>query len=335
MEQTACPLCGSSHGTVCLTQYDVNLGREPDRPFTLLRCNECRFRYLSPRPSPDEIGIYYPTEYYPPAELQQRKAVDRFFKRLSRRVKQGIREEFYGYPAAPRSVGVRMLRKALLSPQYWYRRLVGREMLPYRGQGRLLDVGCGPGRLLQDLRDQGWDVFGVDFSTVAVERARSMGLNVRHGTLQSAAFDESFFDVVLFNHSLEHMYDPINALKEARRILKPGGVLVLHLPNAGSTEARVFGKWWVSWDLPRHLLHFDPVTVQRLVKTAGFEKESIQTSLSKSSFLGSVDYVYEHVLKTSRRHGSMLRHLSAVLCVILGHLGSGGELKVYAFKPGT
>lgn len=335
MEKTSCPLCGSSHGAVCLTQRDLNLDREPDRVFTLMRCNQCRFVYLNPRPSPDEIRAYYPAEYYPPAELHPRKQVDRFFKRVSRGVKQGIREEFYGYPAPALPAGKQMLRRALLFPQYCYRKAVGRDMLPFRGEGRLLDVGCGPGRLLQELREQGWNVSGVDFSTLAVERAHSVGLNVKQGDLMSAAFKDNAFDVVLFNHSLEHMYDPIKTLQEAYRILRPGGALVLYLPNAGSVEARLFGKWWVSWDLPRHLLHFDRKTVERLVTTVGFEPERIQTSMSKSSFLGSVDYVYKHVLGTNRRHGWILRHLSGVLCIVLGHLGWGGELKVYAAKPAS
>ena len=70
----------------------------------------------------------------------------------------------------------------------WHLRFAGRDILPFESQGRLLDVGCGPGRLLQELRGQGWDVYGVDFSPVAVSRAQSIGLNVKECDLLTAGF---------------------------------------------------------------------------------------------------------------------------------------------------
>ncbi len=289
--------------------------------------------YLSPRPTREEIKAYYPEEYYPPAELSQRKKVDRFFKRLSGYLKKGIREEFYGYPGVQRSWLARAVRRVLLYPEYCHLRLVGRDILPFRGQGRLLDVGCGPGRLLQELREQGWDVQGVDFSSTAVSRAQRVGLNVRQGDLLTVGFDDNCFDVVLFSHSLEHVFDPVATLREARRILKPGGRLLLFLPNAGSAEAALFGQWWVAWDPPRHLFHFDKGSVTRLLDKAGFGIVEIRTGTSKSSFLGSIDCAYQNVLRTPKKHGGLLRHTAGIGCLVLGHLGYGGDLKVVAEKP--
>jgi SAM-dependent methyltransferase len=332
METLACLLCGTKGGTSmavpCGGDDEMLKGRE----FTVETCR-CGFVYLNPRPTSEEIGSYYPTEYYPPAELVQRRSSDRLMKRLLRALKKGIREEFYGYPAARRSWWARACRRLLLFPEYVHLRLVGRDILPYRGTGRLLDVGCGPGRLLQELRDQGWDVHGLDFSAVAVERACSVGLDVRHGDLLTAGFKSDEFDVVLFNHSLEHVYDPAATLREALRILKPGGAVVVYLPNAGSAEAALFGRWWVVWDPPRHLYHFTKHTLARLLGQTGFRAVAIRTSVGKSSFLGSVDRVYRHVLNSSRRHGSLMRHAAGSLCLLFGHLGYGGDLRAIAEKP--
>lgn len=332
MEAVACIICGSTGGTTRVVPCTGNCDSNKQQTFTLITCG-CGFTYLSPRPTREEIKAYYPEEYYPPAELSHRKQVDRLFKRLSSFMKKGIREDFYGYPGEPRSWLVRVVRRFLLYPEYWHLRFVGRDILPFKGQGRLLDVGCGPGRLLQELRGHGWDVYGVDFSSVAVSRAQSVGLNVRQSDLLTAGFENNFFDVVLFSHSLEHVYDPIATLHEARRILRPGGSLLLYLPNAGSVEARLFGQWWIAWDPPRHLFHFNRRSVTRLLDKAGFGVVEIKTSTSKSSFLGSADCVYRNVLASRKRHGGVLRQTAGVGCLLLGHLGYGGELKVMAEKP--
>ena len=333
METVTCILCGSTGGRTRVVPYTGECNADAkNQTFTLITCY-CGFTYLNPRPTREEIKAYYPSEYYPPAELSSRTPVDRFFKRLSKTMKRGIREEFYGYPGASRSWVTRLLRRMVLYPEYWHLRFVGRDILPFKGQGRLLDVGCGPGRLLQELRGQGWDVHGVDFSSVAVSRAQSVGLNVKEGDLLTACFESDFFDVVIFSHSLEHVYDPVATLSEARRILKPGGWVLLYLPNVGSAEVALFGELWVAWDTPRHLFHFDKGSSARVLEMAGFLAAKAKTSTSKSSFLGSADRYFQDVVKSQRKHGSFLRHAAGVGCLVLGHLGYGGELKVVAEKP--
>ena len=333
METVVCILCGYTGGRARVVPYTGECNADAkDQTFTLITC-PCGFTYLNPRPTREEITVYYPSEYYPPAELSSRTPVDRLFKRLSKVMKKGIREEFYGYPGKSRGWVARLLRRMVLYPEYWHLRFVGRDILLFKGQGRLLDVGCGPGRLLQELRGQGWDVYGVDFSSVAVSRAQSAGLNVKEGDLLTSGFENNFFDVVVFSHSLEHVYDPVATLREARRILRPGGRVLLYLPNAGSAEASLFGQWWVAWDPPRHLFHFDKHSSARLLEMAGFQVVKAKTSASKSSFLGSTDCYFRHVVKSQRKHGSFLRHAAGVGCLILGHLGYGGELKIMAEKP--
>jgi 2-polyprenyl-3-methyl-5-hydroxy-6-metoxy-1,4-benzoquinol methylase len=335
VESVSCTLCGSNSSTLKVRQHDINLAQD-ERVFTIVRCNQCGLIYLNPRPSPSEIHVYYPTEYYPLEESSERKTIDRFFKRVSKWLKKRIREDFYGYPGPTSSRSRRFLRRLALYPEYWHLKWAGREIIPFRGEGRVLDVGCGPGRLLRVLRDQGWETYGVDFSPVAVEYAtKKHGLNVKLGKLEEASYKGDFFDVVMFHHSLEHVYEPVETLREAHRTLKPGGLLLIMIPNAGSFEARVFGKWWVHWDVPRHLFHFNKKTMALLLEKAGFQLMKIQDGLGRSSFLGSMDYVYKHVLRVQRKHGFLVRRLASWCCLLIGHLGSGSEMKVYAEKPRT
>jgi len=149
----------------------------------------------------------------------------------------------------------------------------------------------------------------------------------------TAGFKEDWFDVVLFNHSLEHVYDPAATLSEALRILKPGGAVVIYLPNAGSAEAALFDRWWVAWDPPRHLYHFTKCSLTRLLEQTGYRTVSIRTSLGKSTTLRSVDRVYRHVLNSPKQHGSLMRHGAGPLCLLFGHLGYGGDLHAVAEKP--
>jgi len=150
-------------------------------------------------------------------------------------------------------------------------------IIPYRGDGRTLDVGCGPGQVLGTLRDHGWDTYGVDFSPIAVEYARRQrGLNVTLGDLLQAGYKDAFFDVVLFNHCLEHVYNPIETLREVYQILKPGGLLPINIPNASSFEAWLFGEYWTQWSPPQHLHHFTKQIMRRLLTLTGFHSVQIR-----------------------------------------------------------
>jgi SAM-dependent methyltransferase len=315
-----------------MTQKDINLGRG-EETFSIVQCNSCGLLYLNPRPSQSEIHAYYPSDYYPLEEPRPRRRIDGFFKRLSNVQKKMIREEFYGYPSPPRSWGHRLIRRMLLFPEHLHLKLVGRAPLPYRGEGRILDVGCGPGKLLKTFREQGWDTYGVDFSPVAVDYARRQhNLNVALGELSSAGYKDNFFDVVMFNHCLEHIFHPVETLREVHRILKPGGLLMICIPNAGGVEARLFGKWWIQWDVPRHLYHFTKTTMGHLLQQTGFRVEKIEDGVGKSFFLGSVDVIYKYVFKWNAKHGAFMRHVASPLCQLFGMIGRGSEMKVFAEK---
>lgn len=323
MERVGCELCGSKEAVVVVRQKDL-LHRVTDEEFTIVRCAACGLLYLNPRPAPAEIGRFYPEHYF--GEPARPRAVSR--------VKRWLMEEFYGYPGPPISAAVRLLRRALLWPEAVRRAATGRTILPWVGRGRLLDVGCGHGVSAAMLLAQGWDVQGLDFSESSVALARRLlGDRVRAGDLESVRYPDRSFDVVLMSHSLEHMYHPVKVLAEVRRILDDGGRLVIAVPNADSWEARLFGRWWVNWDPPRHLYHFGRETLTRLLREAGFRVVRMGTGVTAAHCLSSLERAWTRGAGGGIPAGRWVERLLArPFCLLAGNLGAGTELIVHAAK---
>jgi len=147
------------------------------------------------------------------------------------------------------------------------------KIVRFKRKGRLLDVGTGVGTLMSVAAKRGFTAQGVEVSEWASAFARKeKGLDVLTGTLEDARFGTESFDVVVINHTLEHVANPRTLLTEVRRILKNDGLLVIGVPNIGSIMARLRGGKWASLRPEEHIWHFTPVTLKRLVAETGFAK---------------------------------------------------------------
>lgn len=136
--------------------------------------------------------------------------------------------------------------------------------------GRLLDVGCGPGLLLSVARRRGYTVFGCDVSAWAAQHARDLGFDVMTGPLESLRYPSGQFDVVIVNHTLEHVPGPVELLSEARRILSDEGVLVVGAPNFGSLLSQLMRGRWAGLLPDQHLWHFTRHTLRLMLEQTGF-----------------------------------------------------------------
>lgn len=143
----------------------------------------------------------------------------------------------------------------------------------FRKSGKLLDVGAGVGCLVASALRYGFSAQGIEVSKWAARFAREeKGLPIRTGLLEDAEFGPDYFDVVVINHVLEHVDDPKGMLAEVRRILKPGGMLVIGVPNIGSIMAHLKGGRWASLRPEEHIWHFTPVTLKHLVRESFFKE---------------------------------------------------------------
>ncbi len=137
--------------------------------------------------------------------------------------------------------------------------------------GSVLDVGCGTGRQLALMRRHGLDASGIEPAEHACRVAREhLGLNVRCAALADADLPAASFDAVTLFDVLEHLHDPVGDLRRVHRLLKPGGAVFVRAPNIASLQARLLGRWWYGLDAPRHLFHFSPPSLARVLAAAGF-----------------------------------------------------------------
>src|SRR5262249_50070742 len=138
-----------------------------------------------------------------------------------------------------------------------------------RGQGRLLDVGCNEGRGLVLYRRNGFKPEGLELNSRAAETARRRGFMVYESDIEQLQ-PSLPFDRVVMSNVLEHALDPRAMLAAAHRLLVPGGELWISLPNRESWLRGAFGRSWINWHVPFHLVHFDRVTLGRLLRDSGF-----------------------------------------------------------------
>jgi SAM-dependent methyltransferase len=145
---------------------------------------------------------------------------------------------------------------------------------------RLLDVGCSSGAFLMTARKLGLETAGVEPSPEAAETARRAGLNVFTGFLEAACFPDASFDAVTLIEVIEHLRHPRSLLAECRRVLRPGGILLVTTPNAGSWTARVMGSRWCGFSLTAmggHVSLFSPRSLRMIAERSGFAVARTET----------------------------------------------------------
>jgi 2-polyprenyl-3-methyl-5-hydroxy-6-metoxy-1,4-benzoquinol methylase len=266
-QQVACPLCDArSEETLLEVPW-----RDGEPPFRLVRCRRCGLGYLNPRPDEAGIGHFYTPDYewYHAPERPRRPA-----RRLRQRLERLVMSRCYGTPPPLPGPTWRVLAWAATP---WLRPDPdSMTALPFRGGGRLLEYGCGCGWYGHRMRQFGWDVTAMDFSADACAAARRFGLKTVVGTLPHPEIAPESFDVVTMGAVLEHVHWPHRVIGAAAAALRPGGSLVVSVPNLASWGFRAFGPDWWGLQLPHHLLHFTPQTLARLLESHGLRVERLR-----------------------------------------------------------
>lgn len=282
-----CPVCGADDKKVMHPYLTDDVFQTPGK-WHLFSCLECACAHLDPRPTQDSICRAY-DNYYTHSSLRKDETMQlNGLELLRRKLANGYLNARYGTRYLPASKLGPLIAWALpskresLDLQY--------RWLPKAQVGhRLLDVGCGNGSFLLKAKEAGWRPVGLDPDPKALVVAQRLGQEVYLGSIEVFDKEIESFDAVTLSHVIEHVPDPLSALSDVYRLLKPGGTLYIQTPNIQSGGSAIFGPNWRGIEAPRHLVLFSTFGLHRLLQRIGFKDIELKSSrtVSGSMFLKS------------------------------------------------
>jgi SAM-dependent methyltransferase len=255
LKYISCDFCGEDKTTLFLETEN----QETKEKFKIVRCCACGLIYLNPRPVKDIIARYYPVDsYYAYQDFLNKKTLSyrEWLKKIS------LEGYYDSKNVLKKLVSFLLVRNFLI-------------VVPKETKGRLLDIGCGSGEFLNQMKSFGWEVYGVEINPESASIGSKHGVNIFCGELGTADFADNFFDVVVLSQTLEHVYSPASYLERIYRLLREEGLLIIGVPNIGCLEAQIFGGNWHALEAPRHLYFFTVHSLRYYLEKYGFEVEKV------------------------------------------------------------
>lgn len=273
--------------------------------FNVVQCVTCGLKRTNPRPTAETIGAYYPDDYAPYL------VVDKLPSKRGGVIKKYLRS-LLGLDA---------------------------RKIPSLAPGKMLELGCASGSFMEEMLSQGWSIEGIEFSDTAAEVAREKGFIVQTATLENAKQPEQLFDVIVAWMVLEHLHAPIQVLSKLRNWVKPNGYLIASVPDANSLAKTIFNKRCYDWQLPTHLFHYTPKTLEFVLNNSGWKLERVvwqkncMTLLSSAEYWAN-DFNHAKTLQVIRwmKTASSAAYLRMMLGWLLGVTRLSGRIEIWA-KP--
>jgi 2-polyprenyl-3-methyl-5-hydroxy-6-metoxy-1,4-benzoquinol methylase len=224
-----CPICENEKFSLFLNCVDYTVSRET---FSIVQCTTCNFKFTNPRPEVDQLGKYYQSEDYISHSNTNKGFINSTY--------QAIRK-------------YTLLKKLQLISKFYK-------------TGNLLDIGCGTGEFMNVCKNAKWKTIGIEPDAQAREMAsRKYLLDIFPESHLKELRNESF-DVITMWHVLEHVPFLNERIEDLKRLVKPNGIIIIAVPNCNSLDAEIYKNHWAAYDVPRHLYHFTPQTLEFIFK---------------------------------------------------------------------
>lgn len=231
-----CPLCQSGKLQPVFSVKDYTVSAEN---FMLLKCGDCTLVFTKDIPGQENIAVYYASQNYISHSNTQKGFINQLYHRV-------------------RTITLTAKRKMIVSQ-------TGIK------QGKILDVGCGTGAFLNEMKTAGWQITGLEPDDVA--RKNAVDLFGIHPLSSTEIFNlpANSFNAITMWHVLEHVHQLHVYVEQLKNLLTHDGRLFIAVPNYTSYDAAHYHAHWAAYDVPRHLYHFSPQSMKILMQQHGLQ----------------------------------------------------------------
>jgi 2-polyprenyl-3-methyl-5-hydroxy-6-metoxy-1,4-benzoquinol methylase len=241
IQYEACPICDRKAIAYVHDSVDYTVTK---KKFSIWECHNCYLRFTQNFPSQDEIGRYYKAEAYVSHTDSKKGLINNLYHRV-------------------RNFTLKSKRK-----------LVQQET--HLSKGNILDVGCGTGAFLNEMKSAGWKITGLEPDKKASKNAEKLYKIKTQNPEELFQLPPNSYDAITMWHVLEHVHQLNDYIKTLHNLIKDNGRIFIAVPNSTSYDASHYEKHWASYDVPRHLYHFSPQSMEMLLNKHGLKLKSVK-----------------------------------------------------------
>ncbi len=253
---TNCPICNADKLSFWRKGIDHNVSSDE---FKISQCDVCKFKFTNPIPTENTIGEYYKSDNYISHSSTKKGIINKIYHKVRERaIKQ---------------------KEALINS--------------LTNEKTLLDIGCGTGDFLGYCKTKNWEAIGLEPDADARKLALSNNKTETFPLEKLSELASESRNIITMWHVLEHVYNLNNDIEEYKRILKPGGHLLVAVPNCSSHDANYYKEHWAALDLPIHLYHFTPNDIDRLMSNHGMKLTKVLPMKFDSYYISMISEKYK------------------------------------------